>query len=49
MWEPRVERRGFLDALDLLGGQGNVQRGDVLFELFYFSAPDEREHVGELL
>jgi hypothetical protein len=45
VWEARVKGRGLLDALDLLGGQRDVQRGDVLLELFDFAATDDGEHV----
>ena len=49
MWEARFKGLGVLDALDLLGGKRNVQRSDVLVQLFHFSATDNREHVWELL
>ena len=49
MWEARFKRLGVLDALNLLGGKRNVQRSDVLVQLFNFSATDNREHVWELL
>lgn len=49
VWEAKVERRCVFDALDLLGGQGNVQRGDVLLETFDLSATHDREHVGQLM
>src|SRR6266404_6098910 len=49
MWEARVKRHDVLDALNLLGAQENVQRADVLLQLFNLSASDYREHVGEPL
>jgi hypothetical protein len=49
VWEARVQRLSVLDALYLLGGQSNVQRPDILVQVFHFSATDDREHVGDLL
>ena len=49
MWEARIQRLGVLDALYLLGGQSNVQRLDILVQVFHFAATDDREHIGHLL
>jgi hypothetical protein len=47
--EAEVERKRVLDTLHLFGGQGNVQRRDVLLKLFDFPATNDWEHVGDLM
>jgi hypothetical protein len=49
MRETRIKGHCVLDAPHLLGGQGNVQRCDVVFELLDFPTSDDGENVGELM